>query len=95
MERSFARAKRYGFDRARWRGLWRVRIQEYLIAAMQNIRVLIKYGTDPRIAVAVARMDKEFDRKITSLLESVKKLLLDSFLLLKSRVGSEMVLRNS
>src|SRR3989337_1362498 len=27
MERSFARAKRYGYDRARWRGLWRVRIQ--------------------------------------------------------------------
>jgi hypothetical protein len=23
MERLFARAKRYGFDRARWRGVWR------------------------------------------------------------------------
>jgi uncharacterized protein (UPF0179 family) len=30
MERSYARGTRYGFDRARWRGLWRVRIQEYL-----------------------------------------------------------------
>jgi hypothetical protein len=26
MERSFARGTRYGFDRARWRGLWRVQI---------------------------------------------------------------------
>jgi hypothetical protein len=95
MEGSFARAKRYGFDTARWRGLWRVRIQEYLTAAIQNIRVLIKYGTHPIIAVAVARMDKAFDRKITSLFESVKKFLLNSFLLLESGVKSEMALRNS
>jgi transposase len=95
MERSFARAKRYGFDRARWRGLWRVRIQEYLTAVIQNIQILIKYGTDPRIAVAVARMDKEFDRKITSLFGSVKKFLLDSFLLSESGVESEMVLKTS
>jgi len=44
MERSFARGTRYGFDRARWRGLWRVGIQEYLISAIQNIQVLLKYG---------------------------------------------------
>jgi transposase len=44
MERSFARGTWYGFDRARWRGLWRVRIQEYLVAAIQNIQVLLKYG---------------------------------------------------
>ncbi|MDP2968735.1 MAG: IS1182 family transposase, partial [Deltaproteobacteria bacterium] len=42
MERSFARGTRYGFDRARWRGLWRVQIQEYLIAAVQNLQVLLK-----------------------------------------------------
>jgi transposase len=41
MERSFARGTRYGFDRARWRGLWRVSIQEYLTCAVQNIQVLI------------------------------------------------------
>ena len=40
-------------------------------------------------------MDKEFDRKITSLFESVKKFLLDSFLSLESGVESEMVLRTS
>ncbi len=44
MERSFARATRYGFKRARWRRLWRVRIQEYLISAIQNIIVLLSYG---------------------------------------------------
>ncbi len=45
MERSYARGTRYGFDRARWRGLWRVQIQEYLIAAIQNIQVLFRYGS--------------------------------------------------
>jgi len=43
MERSYARSKRYGYKRARWRRLWRVQIQEYLTASMQNIMVLIKY----------------------------------------------------
>lgn len=47
MERSFARSTRYGFDRARWRGVWRVAIQEYLVAAIQNIEVLIRYGRNP------------------------------------------------
>lgn len=45
MERSYARGTWYGFDRARWRGLWRVQIQEYLIATIQNIQVLLKYGS--------------------------------------------------
>ena len=54
MERSFARAKRYGYDRARWRGLWRMRIQEYLICAIQNIQVLVNYGTMPKRPLAMA-----------------------------------------
>ena len=41
MERSFARATRYEFDRARHRGLWKVAIQEYLVCAVQNIMTLI------------------------------------------------------
>jgi transposase len=41
-ERSFARSTRYGYKRARWRGLWRVTIHDFLIAAIQNIMVLIK-----------------------------------------------------
>ena len=40
-ERTFARGIRYGYKRSRWRGLWRMQIQEYLIAAMQNIQVLV------------------------------------------------------
>lgn len=46
MERSFARATRYGFKRARWRRLWRVRIQEYLTSAIQNIMTLLSYGKE-------------------------------------------------
>jgi transposase len=44
MERSFARSTRFRFDRARWRGLWKVAIQEYLICTIQNIQTLIWYG---------------------------------------------------
>src|SRR3990167_10346571 len=44
MERSFARAVRYGFKRARWRGLWRVMVQDYIIATIQNLAVMIKCG---------------------------------------------------
>jgi len=54
MERSFARAKRYGYDRARWRGLWRMRIQEYLTCAIQNIQVLVKYSAMPKRTLAMA-----------------------------------------
>lgn len=43
-ERSFARSVRYGYKRARWRRLWRVQIQDFLIAAIQNIVVLIKHS---------------------------------------------------
>lgn len=52
MERSFARSTRYDFDRARWRGLWRMRIQELLICSIQNIQVLIKQTNKPKKAVA-------------------------------------------
>ncbi len=54
MERSFARATRYGFKRARWRRLWRVRIQEYLISAIQNIMTLLSYEQERGIAKAFA-----------------------------------------
>ena len=38
MEGSFAHAaNRYHFKRARWRRLWRQQIQDWLIAAVQNI----------------------------------------------------------
>ncbi len=41
-ERSFAQATHYGYKRARWRMLWRMKIQDFLIAAVQNIKILIK-----------------------------------------------------
>jgi transposase len=44
MERSWARSTRYRFDRARWRGLWKMAIQEYLICAIQNIQTLLRHG---------------------------------------------------
>jgi transposase/uncharacterized protein (UPF0179 family) len=53
MERSFARSTRYDFDHARWRGLWRMRIQELLVCSIQNIQVLIKQTNKPKKAVAV------------------------------------------
>jgi len=95
MERSFARSVRYGFGRARWRGLWRVRIQEYLTAAIQNIQILMKHGTDPRIAVGVAKVDGEFNGKIRGLFKSFKKCLLDFFCLSKFRVEPNLVLKTS
>jgi transposase len=54
MERSFARAVRLGFKRARWRRLWRVQIQEYLTAAIQNILILVRYVKEPGLAKAKA-----------------------------------------
>ncbi len=53
MERSFARAYRYGFKRARWRRLWRVQIQEYLTSAIQNIMILIKNINKPANAMGM------------------------------------------
>jgi len=48
MERSFAdAANNHGFKRSRWRGLERVTIQDLLIAAVQNIRILITKGRKP------------------------------------------------
>ena len=43
-ERSFGRSTRYGFKRARWRGLWRVAIQDFLTCAIQNIMVLVTHS---------------------------------------------------
>jgi IS5 family transposase len=54
MERSFARSTRFGFDRARWRGLWRVAVQEYLVSAVQNIETLIRHGRKPTKGVRTA-----------------------------------------
>ena len=56
-----------------------MRIQEYLTAAIQNIQILMKYGTDPRKAMSVAKVDGELNGNITGLFKSYKIFLLDSF----------------
>jgi transposase len=43
MEGSFAQAaNEHGFKRSRWRRLWRQQIQDWLIAAVQNVKTLLK-----------------------------------------------------
>jgi hypothetical protein len=78
MERSFARSVRYGFGRARWRGLWRVRIQEYLTAAIQNIQILMKFGIDPRRAVLVSKAKERVQAKVSRLYKNTERFLLES-----------------
>jgi transposase len=43
-ERSFARSTRHGYKRARWRRLWRMKIQDFLIATVHNIQILITHA---------------------------------------------------
>ena len=62
MERTFAQATRYGYQRARWRRLWRVQIQEYLTAAIQNIKILLKDVKEPTTAMQM-RVAKEVSEK--------------------------------
>ncbi len=69
MERSYARGPRGGFDRARWRGFWRVLIQEYLVSAVQNIQFLLRYGsylkTSP--SAIIEQIKEAMTRNISSL----------------------------
>ena len=54
MERSFADAtNNHHFKRARWRRLWRQQIQDYLIGAIQNVRILLAHQR-PRQSAAEA-----------------------------------------
>ena len=53
MEQSFADAtNNHHFKRARWRRLWRQQIQDYLIAAIQNVRILLANQNHKRGAAA-------------------------------------------
>jgi len=57
MEGSFADAvNNHGAKKARWRGLWRQKIQSWLIAAVQNLRILLRHQvTGPVRPAAVAQ----------------------------------------
>ena len=78
MERSFARGTPYGYDRARWRGLWRVQIQEYLVSAIQNIQVLLRYGGESRrsLSIMVNQIGENITRTIRSVSGRIKGLIL-------------------
>jgi len=55
IEQSFAdAANNHGFKRSRWRRLWRQQIQDYLIAAIQNIRILLRRAGKDASAGAAA-----------------------------------------
>jgi len=55
IEGSFAdAANNHGFKRSRWRRLWRQQIQNHLIAACQNVRILLRKG--PKKLTAVAKV---------------------------------------
>ncbi len=56
MEGSFADAtNNHGFKRSRWRRLWRQQIQDWMIGAIQNIRILLRKAVrKPESAAAAA-----------------------------------------
>jgi len=58
MEGSFGNSTRYGYKRSRWRGLWRVKIQDYLVAIVQNITILINHGTRVKMAEVIALVER-------------------------------------
>ena len=53
MEGSFAHAVRLGYKRARARGLGNMKIQDYLVASIQNLLILIHAKV--RMATKIAR----------------------------------------
>lgn len=60
LEGSFADAvNNHGFKRARWRGLWRQEIQNHLIAACQNLRILVSRTAPQPRAAALALLSPE------------------------------------
>ena len=67
MERSYARSTRYGYKRARWRRLWRIQIQEYLTASIQNIMVLLRNVKEPAPALDMAQAKPGYQRVCMSL----------------------------
>lgn len=55
VEGSFAdAANNHGFKRSRWRRLWRQKIQDYMIAAVQNVRILIRHLKQNEKAIAMS-----------------------------------------
>src|SRR5436190_1049218 len=65
IERSFADAPdNHHFKRARWRRLWRQQIQDYLIAAIQNVRILLAHQ-NPKNSAAAAMVFANFAARLS------------------------------
>ena len=65
MEGSFAdAANNHGSKRARWRRHWRQQIQSWLIAAVQNLRLLIKHGGKNQPTIGVACLQRQLGRLV-------------------------------
>lgn len=81
-ERSFADGKtRFGLRRARWRNLWRVEIQEFLIATIQNIQKLIRYGEKHRESIAKTNVFENIIRSCNEFVLFTQKMIRNNFYL--------------
>jgi hypothetical protein len=60
------------------RGLWRVQIREYLIAAFQNLQVLLKYGAPLTrgLAFKLDQVKRPLAKAIEPVLDGMKELLI-------------------
>ena len=68
IERSFAdAANNHHFKRARWRRLWRQQIQDYLIASIQNVRILLAHQNPKHSAAAALTLPACVTRSQASL----------------------------
>src|SRR4029077_14863638 len=82
MERSFAdAANNHHFKRSRWRRLWRQQIQDYLIAAIQNVRILLAHQNPKNSAAIATRTAQSLDHfysktplRLAKWIENVSKL---------------------
>jgi transposase len=75
MEGSFAdSANNHGFKRARWRRLWRQQIQNYMIAAVQNARTLVRHG-DRKPTAAVQALQMELHNRLQAIHASILAML--------------------
>jgi hypothetical protein len=72
MEGSFAQAANlHHFKRARWRRLWRQQIQDWLIAACQNIKLLLRHAR-PKPSAAGTQSAVQFGTSLAAVQRSLR-----------------------
>lgn len=67
-------ATHHGFKRSRWRGRWRMRIQNLLIAACQNLRKLLK-ATRRRRRLAASKASPAINQSLLRALDQLVELI--------------------